>query len=812
MADIVTKQELENASIDAKDLGECVHGNETGIVTPRLGDPYPTLPAAIAKIENKGGYIAVANLTELNAITPEFNHQVARTDDTGNEYRWDPNATPAAKWVPTGKNYLHDAKEYVDTSLAPEQTENLYSDVNNHNGFNINPADMKVRTGTNTSVNVTELEFGKTYQLKTDQPIDKSLVIVGTHVSGTIDTTKVLNKLTLADTADPLIKTFTMPAVHKFVFINVWWASASFDIRDDLVLANAGAEVRKVVKKIQGNDVYDADAQQKIKELQDTVVVDSDIETETISLYKPENERPGFYVNRSLAVITALPTSSLVVFPIEPGKTYLITSPAFLTNSCVGLKVDDSTVANAPLQIILLADHAASVKKFTVPVGSTAKFALFTTYLSTQNYDVRGNIIIQDIDNQAVVKKIMGASIVADLPENFEQRFENLESRVDVIEGIAPLIDLNQFVFYGQSLSLGGQGTPPISLSQPQQNLTLTGGSHPTGFTSLVPLFENNSESPCSGASNFASVLARQQNGVEHTIVSSTAGVSDAPLHTLIKGTAAYSNMINHIAAVGSLKGERSHSVKAFGWLQGEANLRDLIALDTYEEDLKKHFENMQNDAVTITGQAIKPKVFTYQLSTRIGLSDAVCKAQLNLCKQKLTAIATPTYHLDYVADGVHLTNVSYKWIGAYFGRAYKQWVIDNKHPDYLEPLSAELVGNKIVVKFNVPQGPLLFDTTTLAVTQDHGFAVKSGSSLLTINSLEAKENTVELTLASTPSLENLSVRYGLDYMAASKYIRDGKSGNLRDSTAETVIINGSEKPLFHVSPHFELKVNTVEI
>ena len=116
MADIVTKQELENASIDAKDLGECVNGNETGIVSPRLGDPYPTLPAAIEKVENIGGYVSAATLTELNTRTPAYNFQLARVEETGDEYRWDPNATPAAKWVPTGKNWLNAAKAYADAN------------------------------------------------------------------------------------------------------------------------------------------------------------------------------------------------------------------------------------------------------------------------------------------------------------------------------------------------------------------------------------------------------------------------------------------------------------------------------------------------------------------------------------------------------------------------------------------------------------------------------------------------------------------------------------------------------------------------
>lgn len=95
MADeIITRVELEEAKVDAKDLGECVNGNASGIVTPRLGDPYPTLPAAIRKIENVGGLISASTLTALQAITPTYNHQVGRDDSTGDEYRWDPTATP----------------------------------------------------------------------------------------------------------------------------------------------------------------------------------------------------------------------------------------------------------------------------------------------------------------------------------------------------------------------------------------------------------------------------------------------------------------------------------------------------------------------------------------------------------------------------------------------------------------------------------------------------------------------------------------------------------------------------------------------
>ena len=103
--EIITREELVEAKVDAKDLGECVNGNETGIVTPRYGPSYPTLPKALEKVENIGGYISVPNLTVLNQIVPPYNFQVARLEDSADEYRWDPNATPTPHWVPTGKNY-----------------------------------------------------------------------------------------------------------------------------------------------------------------------------------------------------------------------------------------------------------------------------------------------------------------------------------------------------------------------------------------------------------------------------------------------------------------------------------------------------------------------------------------------------------------------------------------------------------------------------------------------------------------------------------------------------------------------------------
>ena len=106
MAEMISTEDIVNVKRDLNDISECISGNDTGLVTPRLGDSFSTLPVAIASVENKGGYITAPNLAALNAIVPEYNHQVARLDDTGNEYRWNPAATPSPKWEATGKNYI----------------------------------------------------------------------------------------------------------------------------------------------------------------------------------------------------------------------------------------------------------------------------------------------------------------------------------------------------------------------------------------------------------------------------------------------------------------------------------------------------------------------------------------------------------------------------------------------------------------------------------------------------------------------------------------------------------------------------------
>lgn len=122
---ILTPEDFDKLKIDIEDAGKCP--NTDAIINPRYGIPFMSFPmvsrlgqegfaAAIQKIENMGGYVSAASLTELNTRVPTFNYQLARVQDTGDEYFWDPAASPSPAWKPTGKNWLNAAKDFVNAN------------------------------------------------------------------------------------------------------------------------------------------------------------------------------------------------------------------------------------------------------------------------------------------------------------------------------------------------------------------------------------------------------------------------------------------------------------------------------------------------------------------------------------------------------------------------------------------------------------------------------------------------------------------------------------------------------------------------
>ena len=97
-----------------------------------------------------------------------------------------------------------------------------------------------------------------------------------------------------------------------------------------------------------------------------------------------------------------------------------------------------------------------------------------------------------------------------------------------------------------------------------------------------------------------------------------------------------------------------------------------------------------------------------------------------------------------------------------------------------------------------------MLDTSTLADTVDYGFAVTDGGNSAAISDIAVDGSEVVITLASEPS-GAVVVRYALDALGSGLSITNGASGNLRDSTTETITIADTPRPLYHVCPSFQI-------
>ncbi len=126
MADMVTKQELANAKIDAKDLGEAV--NEKKTVTPRYGTPFKTVPLVIEELNTKaneviaqGFYKGFATEALLLAAKPTVSEMRARADNTRKIWRWNRTSaegvTPiTGTWIDTGLSDLDQSIQRMDAN------------------------------------------------------------------------------------------------------------------------------------------------------------------------------------------------------------------------------------------------------------------------------------------------------------------------------------------------------------------------------------------------------------------------------------------------------------------------------------------------------------------------------------------------------------------------------------------------------------------------------------------------------------------------------------------------------------------------
>lgn len=385
---------------------------------------------------------------------------------------------------------------------------------------------------------------------------------------------------------------------------------------------------------------------------------------------------------------------------------------------------------------------------------------------------------------------------------------------------------INHLLFYGQSLSVGATATTILSTTQPYSNVTFQGGPRAWdgatwSYSPFKPLVEDavtpspdgyagsRGETCCSGAANYATTLAALdgKSPSSHVILSSTVGHGGYRIDQLDKASAWYANLTAMVTAAKAINAD--YAVHAVAWIQGEndAVTGTQTPYATYRAALEQLQADLETDIIAISGQASPVYLLTYQISYAAATWPDQAKAQLDLAQKNAKfVLVTPCYHLPFAGDNVHLTNVGYKWLGAYFGRAYKQLAIDGKRPKWLNPVSATRRGATLRVRFDVPVKPMVLDASNLAPTTNHGFRVVDAGGTVAISNVSVDGEDVVLALGATPAGAT-TVRYGLDYIGSGLTITGGASGNLRDSSPDVITISGVDRHLYNVCPHFELPV-----
>ncbi|WP_378217611.1 hypothetical protein RBI12_04910 [Acinetobacter pittii] len=108
MADeIVTRQQLVDAGLDAESFQKFISGLDSEDVLTRLGQIYPTLAKLVRMLMETGGWKAYSTEAELLATVPTVNPSVGYAFDTKKLYKWN-----GTSWTDEGLSPLDLSKSF----------------------------------------------------------------------------------------------------------------------------------------------------------------------------------------------------------------------------------------------------------------------------------------------------------------------------------------------------------------------------------------------------------------------------------------------------------------------------------------------------------------------------------------------------------------------------------------------------------------------------------------------------------------------------------------------------------------------------
>jgi hypothetical protein len=423
---------------------------------------------------------------------------------------------------------------------------------------------------------------------------------------------------------------------------------------------------------------------------------------------------------------------------------------------------------------------------------------------------------IVDDNNQVAFAIDKNGNLVSDTLDTINATLDKLTNKHDKLQKT----DYMHLFSYGQSLSRGATSRPIISMSQLYNNVTFKSGvlkrpSEGADYSDFIPLVESDNgyegETPVSGFAN-SFVAIKVTNGEQASnwqFVGTASGMVGYDIDSLDKNTDFYNYLVGQIQAAYNIaqSKNKSYSVWAVAYAQGEQDYAINTSYDNYYKMLNQLFADIASDAKRITKQAFSPKFIIYQTAAhRIYNRNqmTIAQAQLDLSNNTDVIIATPIYQLPKSSDNLHLTADSSNQLGRYYAKALEYSYRTGNDFEPLQPIAIIAQGKIIDITFN--KHDLTFDTSTLTNTKNKGFDIWVGDVVQEIISNVAivDDNRVRIVLSS-----NIPLNATLSY--AKGRIGDTVSlGNLRDNDDATGYTDsqGVKRYLNNWCVMFEQKIN----
>lgn len=364
----------------------------------------------------------------------------------------------------------------------------------------------------------------------------------------------------------------------------------------------------------------------------------------------------------------------------------------------------------------------------------------------------------------------------------------------DATEQVLAANYINQILSTGQSVSIGTKAIPPLSTTQPYNNMMLTG--HPSSGwgagTDLVPLVEAHWETPGSGMANMLSYL----NDEDFDVAIGLHGYNAVPYTSIMQGTGLYNKgmlqLANTKAAAEALG--RPHRVLGVTVIHGETDDYINTPGDVYAGYLEEFQADYEADIQAVTGQTETIPMFTDQESSftsdyyvnKETSEIPLAQLQASLDNPGKIVLVAPKYFIEYDPDGAHLTAKSSRWLGEYYGKVINEVVVRGNEWKPLMPEAGMLFGNTLYLDYHVPAGELVIDTSIVAEHEDYGFEYYDDTESIDIVDVEIIGDTlVKITLSGTPTGTDKKIRYayrGVQGTHTDPMNPDSVGGNLRDT------------------------------